>query len=81
MSEQHIRMAAQMYEARDVVRLLLGDTYHKRMAELGVIIASVVARDGIGEIESAIKLCQQIEEPFVRLSVLAAAVELAEPKP
>lgn len=80
-SEQHIRMTAQLYEARDLVRRLLGDTYHKQMAELGAIIASVVARDGIGEIESAIKLCQQIKEPFVRLSVLAAVVELAEPTP
>lgn len=81
MREEHIRMAAQMYEARDVVRHFLGDTYHKRMAELGEIIANVAVRDGIGSIESAIKLCQQIEEPFVRLSVLAAVVELEEPNP
>lgn len=81
MNEQHIRMAAQMYEARDTVRRLMGDAYHKRMAELGAVIASVAARDGIGEIEAAIKISEPIEEPFMRIAVLAAVVELVEPTP
>lgn len=34
-TEKQVRLAAQLYQARDAVRRLLGDKYAAKMAELG----------------------------------------------
>ena len=42
-TQHQVRLAAQLYQARDDVRTILGDRFKQRMAEYGAVIKSVAA--------------------------------------
>lgn len=81
-TEQQIRTAAKMYEARDAVRLLLGDRYPERMKRLGEQLRSAASEAGLDTLAMALRACKAATaqgRPGVALQILAAAVELSEP--
>ncbi len=77
-TEKQVRMTAQLYEARDAARNLLGDKYAVRMAEMGAAIKHVAGLKEIKELSAAIELAKQTSG-FGVLIVLAAYVEMMEP--
>lgn len=82
MAEQRIRIAAQLYEARDDARTLLGDAYSARMAELGKAINTIAEKKQITVLQAGIaaaKAMQEDGQAYTAVSVLAATVELLEP--
>ena len=79
-TERHVRMASQLYEARDAARSLLGEKYQNRMQELGAAIKHVAAQRAISDLSAATMLAQQTSG-FGVVMVLAAVVELTEPTP
>ena len=53
-TEQQVRMAAQLYQARDAVRRLLGDKYAAKMAELGEALQRLADARGTTVLKEAI---------------------------
>ncbi len=82
MAEQHVRLTAQLYQARADARSLLGADYGPRMADLGRSIDELAAAKGISRMSAAIAMAQVAQEAgkaYTALYVLAAVVELEEP--
>lgn len=82
MSEKTIRLAAKLYEARDGVRLLLGDRFADEMRKGAELLTAVSASKGETVLQTAIRLGKQYnaeDRPFASMVVVAAAVELIEP--
>ena len=79
-TEQQVRMAAQLYQARDAVRRLLGDKYAARMAELGAGLQRLAAARNSSVLKEAINAARAVSG-IDALLILAAAVEHAEPTP
>lgn len=83
-AEQGVRIAAQLYEARDQVRLLLGDAYSARMAEYGKAIRAIAEKKNLSLLRAGIaaaKTMQNDGQAYTAVVVLAATVELLEPSP
>lgn len=78
-SQRAIQLAAQLYEARDIMRTLLGDKFQARMKEYGEAITEVMAAKSVDTITAAQMLCKETESPMQQITILAAAVEMAEP--
>lgn len=81
-SEKQIRTAAKMYEARDTVRLLLGDRYPATMKKLGAELSRMAVDTGEDVLSVALALCKAATnagKAGAALQILAAAVELSEP--
>ncbi|HEY1034576.1 MAG TPA: hypothetical protein VGE09_06305 [Pseudoxanthomonas sp.] len=82
MTEQRVRMVAQLYEARDQIRKLLGNAYSARMAEYGKAIEAIAAKKNITLLQAGIaaaKTMQDDGQAYTAIAVLAATVELLEP--
>lgn len=82
MTEQHVRITAQLYEAREQVRRLLGDAFSARMAALGKAIQVIAEKKKITVLQAGIaaaKAMQEDGQAYTAVSVLAATVELLEP--
>jgi hypothetical protein len=77
-TEQQVRMAAQLYQARDAVRRLLGDKYAAKMAELGEALQRLADARGTTVLKEAIGAARAVSG-VDSLLILAAAVEHAEP--
>lgn len=77
-TEQQVRLAAQLYEARDAVRRLLGTTYSARMVELGGALQRVADASKTTVLSAAINAARSVSG-LDSLLILAAAVELSEP--
>jgi hypothetical protein len=80
--EQAIRMNAKLYEVRDTVRKVLGDSYRARMAEGGKMLSEMADAKNCGVLEVALNVSQSAarEGDMNAVSfILAAAVELLEP--
>ena len=79
-TEQHVAIAAQMYECRATARRLLGERFKPRMREWGNIVRAVAKRDGCNEIVAGATV---IKEAGIfgmdSLMLMAAVVELVEP--
>ena len=82
MSEQHVRLTAQLYEAREQMWRLLGDAFSARMAALGKAIQVIAEKKKITVLQAGIaaaKAMQEDGQAYTAVSVLAATVELLEP--
>ncbi|MCF0059903.1 hypothetical protein MUK70_11690 [Dyadobacter chenwenxiniae] len=85
MTEQHVNIAAKMYKARSSMKSLFGESYPDKVKVYMDIVKAVSKREGVGEIESAIKLIKDANEKHQDYSgilgvwILAATVELIEP--
>jgi hypothetical protein len=77
-SEQHVRMAARLYEMRDTARRLLGESYREKMAELGLALKTVSEKTNREPMSVAIEAARDADG-LAQCYLLAAAVELAEP--
>lgn len=82
MPEREVRMAAQLYEARDAARKLHGDLYASKMAEYGSAIQEVARRTGLTDMQTAVRMAQGEQDDgraYTAVTILAAMVELVEP--
>lgn len=77
-TEQQVVLAAQLYQARDAVRRLLGDKYAAKMAELGECLQRLADVRGTTVLKEAIGAARAVSG-LDSLLILAAAVERAEP--
>lgn len=77
-TEQQVRLAAQLYQARDAVRRLLGDKYTVRMAELGAGLQRLATARNSSVLKEAISAARAVSG-MDSLLILAAAVEHSEP--
>ena len=79
-TEQHVKLTAQLYQQRDTARRLLGDGYKAKMRELGEILQATADKDRINVLKAAIDVATKRHLTGIPLMlVMAAAVELAEP--
>jgi hypothetical protein len=78
-TEAQVRMAARLYEARAHTKLLLGDRFKARMAEYGSVLNGIAERESVGVLAAANIACKLVDNPFTKIQLLAAAVELTEP--
>lgn len=84
MAENHVRMAAHLYEARDTARDLHGAQFDNRMAEFGAAIREVAKRKGITEEQAGIQLAKAAQDdgrPYTAVTVMGALCELLDPSP
>lgn len=77
-SEQQVQMAATLYDARRSARILLGESFKPKMAELGDALTTIAKAKGIDTLQAAI-LCARGASGMQAVQILAAAVELTEP--
>jgi hypothetical protein len=79
-TEKQIRMTAQLYEMRDLAKMLLQDRYAARMVELGEVINNVATAQKISLLAAATLLAKApTNTPMGAILVMAAVVELMEP--
>ena len=79
-TEKQVKMAAKLYELRDRAKLLLGDAYKPRMAELAKIMEDTAKQNGKTVLDVAIAVAEKRRLIGMDLMmVMAAADELAEP--
>jgi Flp pilus assembly secretin CpaC len=78
-TEQQVRMAVRLYEARDAAKRLLGEKYKARMAELGGMLTQLAAERKCDVLVAATKAAAGFGSGFDKLLIVAAAVELTEP--
>lgn len=79
-TETQVRLAAQLYEARDSARRILGSRYVSIMAELGTSLETLASQRGTSVMQEAIRAGRAMTGRD-SIFVLAAAVEHAEPSP
>lgn len=83
MSEKQIRLAAKLYEARDGLKLLLGEAvFAHRMKEVGILLKHASETTGLGILDVAGRLAKKAKEEHEdvgAVTYLCAAVELLEP--
>lgn len=83
-TEKRVRIAARLYEAREVTRRMLGDRYPDRMKEYSAVVAEVAANMKIDVLVAAKQIAEALTKAGNDLSammVVAAAVEMIEPSP
>jgi hypothetical protein len=80
-SEQQVKMAARLYEARDTIRRLLGDRYAAVLEPYKVMLQKVMTMNGCDEIAAALWTARRVErtDGMEIIKILAAAVEMIEP--
>ncbi len=81
-TEQHVRVAAQMYDCRDAARRLLGDKYHARMQAYGCVVRGVARRANCNDIVAGATVIKAAGlQGIDALLIMAAVVEMVEPTP
>ena len=79
-TEQHVSMAAKLYEMRDTAKRLLAEKYAGHMAMNGKILQDTATRDKKTPLEVAIAVCNKPGITAMEtIFIMSAAVELAEP--
>lgn len=82
-TEQHVRMAAKLYECRDSMRRILGAKYHETMEGYAKTIRHVANERKIDTLAAAIQMSKEAQamfwDPIIPVCLLAAAVEIDEP--
>ena len=80
MTEDKVKMAAQMYDMRDKAKRLLGDKYKGHMALLGKVITDIAKQRKQDVLNVTIDHCKTRELTGIEfLLTMAACVELMEP--
>ena len=79
-TEQHVALAAQMYECRAAARRLLGDKFRERMEERARIVRAVAKRDNCNDIVAGATIIKETgAQGMDALLMMAAIVEMTEP--
>ena len=79
-TQQQVQMAAKLYEIRDTAKMLLGDRYAAKMADLGKLLKMTADRDKKEPLAVATDVCKKKGlQGMDMLLIMSAAVELAEP--
>lgn len=78
-TQQQIQLAAQLYEARDAARTILGPKFAPLMTRLGQDLTSLATARGKQPLAVAIQAGRALGGGMDAIFLLAAAVELAEP--
>jgi hypothetical protein len=73
-----IQITSRLYSCRDAARLILGDKYPRRMAELGRVLINAAATADCDVLQAA-RAAGRLIDPTEAMQLLAAVVELAEP--
>ena len=77
-TEQQVRMAAQLYEARNAAKTILGAEYRPLMTVLADVLRTAAATEATSELAVAISMAKGMTGTSA-IFMLAAAVELTEP--
>jgi hypothetical protein len=84
MSERIVRIASQMYECRRACRSLFGDRYAASVDPYGAVIKRVAAVRKLDIIPAAVAMANEMKavdsDPMITICLMAAAVDLVEPK-
>ena len=79
-AEQHVAIAAQMYECRAAARRLLGAKYHERMRDYATVVRAVAERDNCNDIVAGATVIKEAKlQGMEALLLMAAIVEITEP--
>ena len=79
-TEQHVAMAAKMYECRSAARRLLGDKFNQQMDERARVVRAVAKRDNCNEIVAGATVIKEAGlQGMDALLLMAAVVEMTEP--
>jgi len=79
-TEQHVAMAAKMYECRAAARRLLGDKFNQQMDERARVVRAVAKRDNCNEIVAGATVIKEAGlQGMDALLLMAAVVEMTEP--
>lgn len=79
-TEQHVEIAAKMYECRTAARSILGDKYQDKMCELAHVVRAVAKRDNCNDIVAGATVIKAAGlEGMQALMLMAAVVEMVEP--
>lgn len=79
-NEQHVEIAAKMYECRTAARSILGDKYQDKMRELAQVVMAVAERDQCNPIVAGATVIKTAGlEGMQSLMLMAAVVEMVEP--
>ncbi len=78
--EKQVKIAAQLYTARDALRRLHGDEYPKIIKTFKEAIQNKMKEKGVSELRATLQLCNDlVDNPNLCLHLMAAVVELIEP--
>jgi hypothetical protein len=77
-TQQQIQMAAQLYQAREAARTILGPKFAPTMKDLGQSLQSIAEATNGNVLSAAIKVARSVNG-VDSLLILAAAVEHSEP--
>ncbi len=79
-TEQNVKVAADLYEARRAAKFLLGDGYAKTLKPYREFIAKVMDAERLPVLRAALKIGQSIPAVDVipLMCIMAAAVEMIE---
>jgi hypothetical protein len=79
-TEQHVAIAAKMYECRATARRLLGDKYRYHMNERASVVSAVATRDNCNNIVAGATVIKEAGlQGMDALLLMAAVVEMIEP--
>jgi len=79
-NEQHVAIAAKMYECRATARRILGDKYHQHMNERALVVRAVAKRDNCDDIVAGATVIKESGlQGMDALLLMAAVVEITEP--
>jgi hypothetical protein len=83
MKANPIQMAAQILDARDAMKSLLGDKFDAKMTQYKGYIRRMMALDKCGEIEAMIKISHRLEERgalngYAQALLMSAVAEMCE---
>jgi len=79
-TEQHVAMAAKMYECRATARWLLGDKYREHMDERAKVVRAVAKRDNCNDIVAGATVIKEAGlQGMDALLLMATVVEMTEP--
>lgn len=79
MSESAVKVAVQLYEARDTMKRILGDRYRERCMEWVHMLNLTMQRQGCDVLEAALALAKDLQKQHAGSALLmATAVEMVE---
>lgn len=79
--EDTIKLAAKLYQARDTLRTLWGDTYGERMPKTLQQLRDLAALRKEDPVRLAMDMAKTSDRDVSRLILIAATVELMESEP
>lgn len=83
MAETHIKLAAKLYECRDAARMLFKEEYFTKIIYYKDLIHLYEKQNNVDTIPAVITMCKSLkgnDNGFMIMMLMAAAVEIIEPK-